>query len=73
MDEIPLAEGVVIESEWTVAAISEGACLVSVTMGVRFPEGPGGCPFPGKATAGALVEGRRRALRWFELALQTIR
>ena len=73
LDEIPLAEGVVIESEWTVAAISEGACLVSVTMGVRFPEGPGGCPFPGKATAGALVEGRRRALRWFELALQTIR
>ena len=73
VDEVPLSEGVVIESEWTVAAISDGACLVSITMGVRFPEGPGGCPFPGKATAGALVEGRRRALRWFELALQTIR
>ena len=72
-DEVPLADGVVLESDWTVAAISEGACLVSITMGVRFPEGPGGCPFPGKATAGALVEGRRRALRWFELALQTIR
>ena len=69
VDEVPLAEDVVLELQLPVAAISEGACLVSFTMGVQLPEGPDVCPFAGNATAGTLVESRRRALVWFELAL----